>query len=208
MISEKKDEYAKVIKQINKKLKRKGLKKRRFERKINLKMRGRKKHDKELVAYYQQKKSFNPQDVFGLIIIAIGFCFFINSIFLEITGFGLIFGSVLLNVKIGIMFTLVGFFFIYIYYVTETEVKKETILDARKLAFAIIIWVIAIFFITLGVNLDIYLILIFIGILTIKELAEEFIDYQLKIKMKYLSYITLIIFFVVLVLSMANILGE
>jgi hypothetical protein len=185
-------DYGKVIKKIDQKLKKKHKK----EKKLILR---KKRKNRKLVVYYTKKKHLRITDNTGLILIIIGFCFFINSIFLELIGYGFILGSVILNLKLGTVFSVIGFFIIFILTTTDTyKLNKDKKIYSKKITYIVIIWIITIFLITLNEDLDVFLILIILGILTLKELTEEFMNIKLKNNMKYLSYIIVIIFFAIL----------
>lgn len=208
MIKKKKDEYAKTVKEINKKFKKKDIKKQKIGKELKFRGRGGKRSTKKLRMSFSEYKFYRLAKNFGLLFMIIGIGFLINSGFLEIFNIGFLLSSVILNLKFGIVFISVGFFLYYIFTTpsTKKEIKYKAI-NARQITFAVSIWILAIFFVTFDIDIDIFLILIIIGILTIKELANEFMDVKLKNRMKFLSYTILIIFFLVIGQRIINILN-
>jgi len=67
---------------------------------------------------------------------------------------------------------------------------------SEKITLIISIWILFIFIITDDTNLEIFLILIIIGILIIRELTEKFSSINLKERLNIIIYFFLIIFIV------------
>lgn len=194
MAINKKDDYKKVVWEIERDIKKKEKKK----KKLKIKKAWMQIKPGRLVELYPVKKPLKTPDIFGLTLITIGFIFFLNSIFLETIGFGLFLGSVYLNLRLGTIFTLIGFIFIYLIKITDKPKLSEYIkIDSKKISLILTLWILTIFFVTFEEDLDVFIVLMIIGILTIKEIMESFMNPQLKTRMKYLSYVITIIFFFV-----------
>ena len=70
-------------------------------------------------------------------------------------------------------------------------------LISEKIALAIAGWILVVLFITGEANLEIFFILIFIGVLIIRELTDVFTTINLKDRMNMFIYIFLLIFIVI-----------
>jgi len=70
-------------------------------------------------------------------------------------------------------------------------------LISEKIALAIAGWILVVLFITGEANLEIFFILIFIGVLIIRELTDVFTTTNLKDRMNMFIYIFLLIFIVI-----------
>ncbi len=154
--------------------------------------------------YFSKSKPHRRVKIIGMLLILMGLAFLINSILLETRGIGLLHSSIILNAKIGIASILIGIFLIFIIPVPKEGTSKS--ISTEQMTLAIIGWILVIFFITADIDLDIFLILIIIGILIIKELTDEFISSQLKNRMKILSFVFLLVFIIVIGQKIINIL--
>jgi len=145
-------------------------------------------------------------EIIGIILMILGVCFLINSLFFEVMNIGFIINSILINIKFGVTLILIA---IYVIYICPTRKKaKDSRIGGGGITLFVTAWILIIFSITIYLELDTYLILVILGLLTFKELTDEFVDHHLKKRMKFLSYIFLIIFIVVLgqrIISILNI---
>ena len=80
-------------------------------------------------------------------------------------------------------------------------------LISKKIALILSIWVLIVFLLTGNANLEIFFILIFIGILIAREISDVFITYNLKERMNILIYTFVIIFIVIVGQKIINILN-
>ena len=80
-------------------------------------------------------------------------------------------------------------------------------LFSEKIALVITVWVLIVFIITGDADLEIFFILIFIGVLIIRELTDVFTTINLKDRMNILIYIFIIIFIIIVGKKIINILG-
>ena len=68
---------------------------------------------------------------------------------------------------------------------------------SEKITLVLSIWILLIFVITGDANLEIFFILVFIGILIVRELTDVFTTSNLKDKMNLFIYIFIIIFIII-----------
>jgi len=80
-------------------------------------------------------------------------------------------------------------------------------LISEKITLAIAIWIFIVLIITGETNLEIFFILIFIGVLIIRELTDVFTTTNLKDRMNMFIYIFLIIFMVIVGKNIINIIS-
>ncbi len=78
---------------------------------------------------------------------------------------------------------------------------------SEKISLVFIAWVLIVLFLTGDENLEIFFILLFIGILIIRELTDVFIPGDLKDRMNTFIYIFIIIFIVIVGKKVITILG-
>jgi len=76
--------------------------------------------------------------------------------------------------------------------------KKNNILLSEKITIIIIIWTLFLYFITKDSDIEILFVLVFLGLLVIKVLTDEFTTNQLKKKM-YLFIIPFLTIFVIII---------
>ena len=110
-----------------------------------------------------------------------------------------------MNLKIGISSILIGLFLI-IMITGKTTTKRIT--DAQ-ITLVVITLILLIFFITgmQHLNLEIFIILIFIGLLIIKEISSEFIATYIKNRMNIFIFLFLIAFILIVVKKVIDIAG-
>ena len=78
---------------------------------------------------------------------------------------------------------------------------------SEKISLVFIAWVLVVLFLTGDADLEIFFILLFIGILIIRELTDVFIPGDLKDRMNTFIYIFIIIFIVIVGKKVITILG-
>jgi len=78
---------------------------------------------------------------------------------------------------------------------------------SEKIALVISIWILFVLLITGDANLEIFFILVFIGILIIRELTDIFTTTNIKDRMNLFIYIFLIVFIVIVGKKVLNVLG-
>ena len=114
------------------------------------------------------------------------------------------------NLRISFTLILIGYFMVFI--INEKDklekksksenkfiinyFKKNKLLVSEKITIIIAIWIILLFFIIEEAALDTFFVLIFIGILVIKELTDEFISKYQKKTINILIFIFLIIYII------------
>jgi hypothetical protein len=81
------------------------------------------------------------------------------------------------------------------------------VLISEKITLIFATWVLIILFLTGDENLEIFFVLLFIGILIIRELTDVFIPGDLKDRMNMFIYIFVIIFIVIVGKKVMTILG-
>jgi hypothetical protein len=80
-------------------------------------------------------------------------------------------------------------------------------LISEKLTLIIIFWILIVLFITGEANLEIFFILIFIGILILRELTDVFTTTNLKDRMNIFIYLFILIFIVIVGKKIINVLA-
>ena len=135
--------------------------------------------------------------LFGLILISIGCYFIINP--------------TILNLKISMTLLLLGLFMVFLIFKKRTYTKikniqmtekpqiliKDRLLKSeQKIVLSMIIWVLLIFVMTINTSLEIYIILISLGIVIIKELSDEFTTSAFKFRMNFFFLIGIILFMI------------
>ena len=149
---------------------------------------------RKLRHYFSKSHPYFREKTIGILLMLIGLGFLINSLLLETRGIGFLYSSIIVNAKIGASLIIIGIFLTFIIPVPKERTSKG--ISSKQMTLAIIGWILVIFFITVDIDFDIFLILLIIGILIIKELADEFISNQLKNRMKILSFAFLMIFII------------
>ena len=118
-------------------------------------------------------------------------------------GFILFFGSSPLIQMISLALIILGTFII-IMVIGKTITKNDT---EALIIFGIITWVILTIFITFiqKFNIEIFIILIFIGVLVIKELFSEYFTQKIKSKIKLIILLFLIVFIIIIIKKIIDI---
>lgn len=131
--------------------------------------------------YFDKPISYQS-NIFGIILILIGIVFFYNP--------------TPLTIKIGITSILIGFFMIFMI----TGKSKTKGFGDAQITLIITGWIVIMFFITAtakDAGVDVFLILSFLGALTIVELADEFTSAHLKKRMNVFIFLFLIVFIMI-----------
>jgi hypothetical protein len=124
--------------------------------------------------------------IIGILLIIIGVGFFSNfSIF---------------YIKIGVTSFLIGLFLIIL--IKDGNTANYVIDLQMVLILAIWIWIA--YFVTINFNLEIFFILILIGILVINEITNEFTTVHFKKRINIFVFVFLIIFMVIIVRNIIN----
>ena len=127
--------------------------------------------------------------ILGVIIFTVGIIF--------------LFDPTVLRKKISTSLLLLGFLMIYLSYSKNKSAPRT--LTGPHLLFVIAIWILLVFAFTIMAEVEIFIIVVIIGILALKVLTEQFIDPQIKKRMNILFYIFFIIFALFMVLRIINI---
>lgn len=130
-------------------------------------------------------------NIIGIILIATGIIYFYNP--------------TPLNVRIGITSILIGIFMIS--FITGKTTQQK--ITDTQLAFIIIAWIAFIFaFTVMGhLNLELFIILIFIGLLVIKELSSGYITSYIKERLNIFVLLFIIIFILIVAKKIMDITG-
>ena len=80
-------------------------------------------------------------------------------------------------------------------------------LISEKITLVTVLWILVVLFITGNANLEIFFILIFIGILIIRELIDVFTTVNLKDRMNLFIYTFILVFIVIVGQKIISILG-
>jgi hypothetical protein len=134
------------------------------------------------------KKSKNYQSkIIGIILILLGFCFlYITPIF---------------DYKLSGSLIFIGFIIILLISGKKT---REDINDIQ-LTFFIIIIILAVLLITIDADFEIFILLLIIGVIALKEFIEKFLWPHLQKRLNILIYSLLILFVIVIVKRIINI---
>lgn len=177
--------YKEIVKKIDGELKKKKKPKKAEKKKVNT---GRKKKEtKRRETYFSINQPFIIADIIGIILITIGISFLFNPD--------------LLNIKIGLTLIVIAIFMIFMI----TGESKTKGIKGTQITIGIIAWTLLIFFIPGYVDMEMFFILIFIGLLVIKEFTDEFISLRLKNRINILISLFLIVFIVIMGQKIINI---
>jgi hypothetical protein len=75
--------------------------------------------------------------------------------------------------------------------------KKIRLLKSEKITLVMIVWMLVMFFMTGEEDLEVFFVLMLIGMLLVREFADDFITVHLKHRMDGFIYVFLIIFIVI-----------
>jgi len=76
-------------------------------------------------------------------------------------------------------------------------IKKTKLLLSEKITLIIIVWTLFSFFITNDADLEIFIVLIFIGLLVVKQITDEFTTIHFKRRMNIFIIVFLIIYIII-----------
>jgi len=121
------------------------------------------------------------------------------GLFLIIGGITLLYNPTIQYYKLSITLILFGIFIILLFNIKEMEENTSQIkkIKGEHLTIILLIWTSIIFFITLNVDFDIYLIVNVLGIATIREFITKNINTQLKNRLSFIVYMCFIIFIII-----------
>lgn len=165
---------------------------------------------KEVDLFLDQSKKkiqINRITIIGTILILIGILVFINPAYF--------------NIKIGLTILLIGSFMVI--FGSEKHIKKTAKRLKRKntpikeilgktqvsnrIMLILSIWILFLFTIINETQIELFFILTFIGILVVKELSDEYISSQLKMRMNAYIIVLLMIYTVIISQKIINILA-
>ena len=140
--------------------------------------------------YFDKPASYQSR-IIGIILLIVGIIFLYNP--------------TLLNIKIGATSILIGLFMIFL---MTGETTTKGISDAQ-ITLGIAAWILLMFFITgLGeANLQIFFISIFIGLLMIAEISDNFTAIHLKKRLSIFISVFLIAFIVIIITKIISMAG-
>jgi len=175
--------------------------------KIKIQKKKEKKHASKIAPYLSKFQSFAKSNIIELVLISIGVVFLFNPTFS--------------NIKKSFTLILIGFILIFILsekdspdsFKTRTlkpsssnenrksgtrlnrnYLKKIRLSISDKITLTLVIWILFLFFITSDVELEAFFVLIFIGMLVVRELTDELTTIHLKHRMDGFIYLFLIAF--------------
>ena len=169
---------------------------RKFEKleteKTNIQKGKEKKHADKIGTRPPKIQSFVRSIITGLTLITIGVIFLSNP--------------TIPNIKISFTLILIGFILIFIL-PEKSSFKKIRLSMSDTITLTLVIWIIFLFFITGDTDLEVFFVLIFIGMLVVKELTDELITIRLKHRMDGFIYVFLITFIWIIGEKIINILN-
>ncbi len=136
---------------------------------------------------------------------------------LKIIGIFLIFFSLIplinsttTNIKIAVTFLFLGLIAILINSghssnYSKMTVKKEGLLTSEKITLTLFIITIALFFITAGVGIEVFIILLYLSLLIIKEFIDNNISIEIKKRLTIMTSVMFIIFLIILIREITEI---
>ena len=124
----------------------------------------------------------------------------IFGIFLVVISIVIFSFSFHLNMELGLIFLLIGLFLILL---TPGKILPENIIDIKTITI-IIVWTFLMFLLTTNVVLEIFFILILLGILLIKEFTDKLTTQSFKIRLNILIFSFLLIFIIIVIKRIIN----
>ena len=130
----------------------------------------------------------------------------IAGIILIVTGILYFYNPTPLNTKIGIASIIIGIFMISLITGKPTHLK----ISDTQLAIIIIAWVFFIFVLTVleYLSIELFIIIIFIGMLIIKELLSDYTTMYIKKRMNIFIFLFIIAFIFIIVKKILEIIGN
>ena len=139
-------------------------------------------------------RSYMVIKIMSIILIILGIGFFINSLSLSILGIGVLLNSIYLNIRIGVALILLAILFIIILIpgLLSTNVRD------RQVTLFMISWIVILFYVSQIIDVEIFFILILLGLLIIKEGSDNITSRSFKLRMNALLFIFIIAFILVM----------
>ena len=175
------------------KLRNTGKNNRDLEKRIDktLEKRIKKEHHSKQI---RKNRLYSIVRFFSIISIILGSGFILNSLSLSTIGTGILLGSIEMNIRIGLTLILIG---IFINIITIGNLVSKNIRDGH-IILILISWIIALYFITQTLSLEIFSILILLGMLLIKESTDHITSKIFNLRMNVLISLFVIGFIVVM----------
>ena len=167
--------------ELRKKFKEKEFKKHKTEKKLKTKILG---------TYFSVNQPNMGTKIIGTTLIIIGMVFLIDSVFLETIGIGFLINSIYLIIKIGVTLLIIG---ILIILIAKEKIISITIQETQ-ITIVTIAWILSLFFITENSDLEIFFILILIGMLLLKEGTDDLTTIYFKNRMNIFISVFFIVF--------------
>lgn len=138
--------------------------------------------------FFEKSNTYQSR-IIGIILILIGTIFLFKN-----TAFYTKIGTTLMLIGCLVLFLIMG----------KSEPKK---VSGTHITLIIIAWILLVFFISNDIELETYITLILIGVISIKELTYEFTPYHLKKRFDLFVFGFVILFFVIAGQKIISILG-
>ena len=162
-------------------------------------LRKKKKEEKKLKPHFSIKQLHTRSNIIGIILASLGVVSLFNPTYL--------------NPKIS--FTMIFIGCLLVVMISKTgipkrisdsqskrknidSIKKTRLLISEKITLIIIIWTLFLFFITSDTDIEIFFVCMFIGILVVKELTDEFTTHHLKKRMYIFIFVFLITYIIII----------
>lgn len=126
----------------------------------------------------------------GVLLIVVGILFLVNF--------------TNLNIKIGTSLMFIGVLVIMFFNINEKTIKKT--FSGQEIFFIFATWLFLCLMITYNIDADIFLIIVILGIITLREFLFRSVPGRLEQRMNILFYGLLVIFFIIILQRIINIL--
>ena len=120
-------------------------------------------------------------------------------------GIILLFNPININLKVSASMILLGLFVIMILDVNEKSLRKT--INGKQLTFISTFWIFLVFIISYNIDAEIFLIIVILGILVLKELISDYMSNPLKKRMTVIFYLLIITFIILVGQKVINIIG-
>lgn len=138
--------------------------------------------------FFEKPISYQSK-IIGILLVTAGIAFFCNP--------------TILFMKIGMTLILIGV--ITFFMILEESVTKR--ISEVQIVLILIVWILLVFFITRVGSLELFFSLTSLGILIIKDIADEFVSDPFKKRLNVFVFVFVIIFIAIVIKSIINILG-
>jgi len=138
------------------------------------------------IIFFNRSFSYKTR-IIGILLILLGIIFFFNSFWR--------------NLKVGLLFILIGILMLLIMPKKETQ---NNIIDIQ-IFLVIIIWLLFMFCITINLDSEIFFVLLLLGILIIEEFTDKLISVSFKKRLSIIIFLFLIIFITIVTKRIINI---